>query len=204
MYYNYKGFYSIVLLAVVNANKEFIMIDVGINGKISDGGSFFYSKFGELMEQEGLNLPEATTLPNTDDLYPYVFVGDDAFALHVHLMKPYSQKGLTPAKQVFNNKLSASRATVENAFGILATRFGVLQKAISLQPSKATLITMACCYLHNFLAKENHQAYFSSQEEIDDEQFVGLESTLVRNSASNAKQVRDKFCNYYNNEGKDM
>lgn len=180
------------------------MIDVGINGKISDGGTFFYSKFGEVMEQKGLKLPEPSALPKTNDLYPYIFVGDEAFALHVNLIKPYAQKGLTPAKQLFNYRLSAARVTVENAFGILATRFGVFQKAISLEPSKATLITMACCYLHNFLAKENHQAYFSGQEEINDAPFVGLQSTLGRNSASNAKKVRDQFCYYYNNEGKNI
>lgn len=201
LYYNYKGFFSIVLLALVNAKKEFIMIDVGINGKISDGGVMFYSKFGELMENNNLNLPKPTALPNTDDLYPYVFVADDAFTLGVNLMKPYQQRGLTPAKEVFNKRLSAARATVENVFGVLASRFGVFQKAISLEPAKATSVTMACCYLHNFLAKENPKTYFSGQEDISQERLVDLESTLSRNSTSDAKKVRDNFCKYYNNEG---
>lgn len=42
-YYNYKGFFNIVLLAVVNAEKEFIMVDAGMNGRISDGGVLFYT-----------------------------------------------------------------------------------------------------------------------------------------------------------------
>jgi len=37
-YYNYKKIFSIVLMAVVNSNYEFIMADAGINGRISDGG----------------------------------------------------------------------------------------------------------------------------------------------------------------------
>ncbi|XP_076284648.1 LOW QUALITY PROTEIN: uncharacterized protein LOC143211103 [Lasioglossum baleicum] len=46
-YYKYKHFYSIVLLAVVSAKKKFLMVDVGTNGRISDGGVMFHSKFGE-------------------------------------------------------------------------------------------------------------------------------------------------------------
>ncbi|CAB3225827.1 unnamed protein product [Arctia plantaginis] len=57
-YYNYKGYYSIVLMALVNARKEFIMIDVGTNGRTSDGVVLFYTKFWELYEQCKLKLPE--------------------------------------------------------------------------------------------------------------------------------------------------
>ena len=45
-FYNYKGFFSIVLLAIVDYNYKFIFADVGCQGRISDGGvnrnSFFY------------------------------------------------------------------------------------------------------------------------------------------------------------------
>ena len=35
--FNYKGYYSIVLLAVVNADFKFLYADVGCQGRISDG-----------------------------------------------------------------------------------------------------------------------------------------------------------------------
>ncbi|XP_049944325.1 uncharacterized protein LOC126426454 [Schistocerca serialis cubense] len=37
-YYNYKGSFSIVLLAVVDASYNFLYADIGCQGRISDGG----------------------------------------------------------------------------------------------------------------------------------------------------------------------
>ena len=45
-FYNYKGFFSIVLLVIVDYDYKFIFADVGCQRRISDGGvyrnSFFY------------------------------------------------------------------------------------------------------------------------------------------------------------------
>ena len=44
-FYNYKGSHSLVLMAVVNAKYKFIMCDIGVKGRISDGGVFMKPLF---------------------------------------------------------------------------------------------------------------------------------------------------------------
>lgn len=188
-------------MAIVNSKKEFIMIDVGINGRVSDGGVLFYSKFGELLENNQLMLPESAPLPNTNENFPYIFVADEAFALNVHMMKPYPQKLLNDERHEYNRRISRARAPVENAFGILNSRFGIFQKAIMLDPEKAITIVTACCYLHNFLSKETSHSSYQSIDRTQ-ETLVDLKSTLRRNSSNAAKDIRERLCRYFNNEGK--
>ena len=171
------------------------MVDVGINGRISDGGVLFHSKFGELFQEEKLNFPP---LPNCSENFPFVFVGDEAFALHTNLIKPYAQKNLNEEKTIFNKRLSAARSVVENAFGILASRFRVLGTTINLEPLKASIITLAFCYLHNFLIRENEESYLAfSEEAVNRCTIVHLERTKHRNTSTEAKNVRDQFCRYF-------
>lgn len=63
--YNYKQSFSIVLMAIVNANYEF-MVDVGANGRVSDEGVFSNTKFYELLVENILNIPQPDKLPNSE------------------------------------------------------------------------------------------------------------------------------------------
>lgn len=89
LYYNYKGTNSIVLMALADANYKFTYIDVGCNGRISDGGVYNHCDLSKALEEGTLNIPNATPLPNRDTPVPYVIVADDAFALKPYLLKPY-------------------------------------------------------------------------------------------------------------------
>jgi len=46
LFHNYKDFYSIVLLAMVDANYKFIVVDIGSFGKEGDSGIFLKSNMG--------------------------------------------------------------------------------------------------------------------------------------------------------------
>jgi len=73
-----------------------------------------------------LNLPGPAPLPGTPFKVPYFFVGDEAFPLRTDLMRPYARRTLHgDAERIFNYRLSRGRLTIENAFGILASRYVV-------------------------------------------------------------------------------
>ena len=150
-YFNYKHSFSVVLLAIVDANYQFLYVDVGCNGRISDGGVFRNCDLYKQLEENQLNIPKPTLLHGTSILFPYVIVADDAFPLKQHIMKPFSQTALTPPKRIFNYRLSRARRVAENAFEILANRFRVFMTPIGLVPEKVEVITIACCTLHNYL-----------------------------------------------------
>ena len=86
LYYNYKGTFSIVLMAVVDSNYKFMYIDVGDNGSCSDPGVFK----GTGLCKDKANLP----LPNSQQPVHYHLFGDDTFAKKTWLMKPYSHRKL--------------------------------------------------------------------------------------------------------------
>jgi hypothetical protein len=151
VYFNYKHSFSIVLLAVVDADYKFIYIDVGCNGRVADGGVFRNCSLSKALEENKLHIPPPEPLPNQSGHIPYMLVADDAFPLKEYLQKPYAQSGLTREKRIYNYRLSRARRIVENVFGILANRFRIFRAPIPLNPEKVIAIVMACCSLHNFL-----------------------------------------------------
>ena len=121
-YFNYKGFFSIVLLAIVDSDYKFIYCDVGANGASSDAGIFNNTDLKLALDENAVALPPPVPLTGGGRPIPYFFVGDEAFALKDWLQKPYPHRGLTKEQRIFNYRLSRARRIVENSFGILANR----------------------------------------------------------------------------------
>ena len=75
-YFNYNGFHSVVLLALVDAAYTFLYIDMGVNGTCSGAGIFKNCGL-----YKALNEGTASPLPHDDQALPYFIAGDDAFGL---------------------------------------------------------------------------------------------------------------------------
>ena len=127
---NYKHTFSVVLMAIVDANYKFRYVNIGAQGRISDAGVYNNSALAEALERNDLHFPAAEPVPNSDLIVPYMIVADDAFPLKTYTMKPYSRHGMKQIERIFNYRLSRARRVVENAFGILSSKFRVLRAPI--------------------------------------------------------------------------
>ena len=202
MYYNYKGYFSIVLLAVVDADYRFIYISVGSTGKQSDGGVFANSQLNRALENNLLSIPKPAPLGSTKDYVPFVFVADDAFPLTTYMLKPYPGIALDKKQCIFNYRLSRARRIVENAFGIMAQRFRVLRKPMNLNLDKAYKVVLATCVLHNFLRNCTDcipSVPFEYQDSFTSPEVSDVDAGDIRDDA---RVVRDKFKEFFSNEGR--
>ena len=64
-----------------------------------------------------MKLPKDNALPVNRVIAPYVFVGDDAFALKKFMTKPYPQQNLTTDNIVYNYNHNRTKRISENLFG---------------------------------------------------------------------------------------
>lgn len=199
-YRNYKGTDSIVLLALVDANCKFICVDIGTNGRISDGGVFSRSEMSAAIYNNTLNFPPDKPLPGCQMPIPYVIVADDAFPLKERIMKPYRFRGLTNEQKIYNYRTSRARRTSENAFGQLCNRFRIFLQPMNFSVEKVELITRTCCILHNFLTEKKNTA--ASAEDGDVE--CTMNSLCAQGGNRTAQwpsRIRQEFQNYFNTNG---
>jgi len=153
LYYNYKGFFSVVLLALVDADYKFVWVSMGSYGSCSDAQVYNNSDLSELLESNELKLPppEPITADPTQREIPYFLIGDDAFPLREYMLKPYSRRYLEHDERIFNYRLSRARRVVENAFGIMASRFQLLLGLMQQRPENVDKVILACTVLHNMI-----------------------------------------------------
>ena len=62
-YRNYKGTDSIILLAMVGPEYEFLFVDVRMNGRNSDGGKLVSVLFEEWFREKHIEFPKYNTPP---------------------------------------------------------------------------------------------------------------------------------------------
>lgn len=127
-FYNYKHTFSIILMALVDADYKFMFVDVGAQGRIGDAGVYSNCQLSRLLENNKLNIPPSEIIPGIEQPIPYTVVADDAFPLRTYIMKPFQQRNFNKIELIFNYRLSRARRVVENAFGIYQIDSGFTER----------------------------------------------------------------------------
>ena len=78
IYFNYKKLFSIILLAVTDANYHFIFCDIGCEGSAGDAHMFNHSNLKAYIEVDVMHWPRPDLMTN-DQAMPYILVRDNAF-----------------------------------------------------------------------------------------------------------------------------
>lgn len=74
---------------------EFIMCGFGISGRVSDGGVLKYRRFYEGLKNHTLHVSSGSKPDNSQNELPFLFIGDEAFALQPDFLNPFNQEQLT-------------------------------------------------------------------------------------------------------------
>lgn len=213
MYYNYKAYHSMVLMAVCDADYKFLYVDVGAMGQSSDGGVWKRcSLYGDLHDDTNpLQIPTPDMIVGMNEPTSYFFIGDDAFPLSTNLLKPYAGGGLSRKQRVYNYRLCRGRRIIENTFGIMCAKFQIFHKAIRMLPEGVERVITACTALHNFLRVKCGKTYMPSDaldREEEGREVPGAWRRVVpalqsirpiggRNTYVRAKNMRDSLSNYF-------
>ncbi|KAL2092734.1 hypothetical protein ACEWY4_012532 [Coilia grayii] len=203
LFYNHKGSYSVVLMAVVDYRYCFRVVDVGSYGRTSDGGVLANSTFGKNLQMGKLGLPPDDLLPGAEHLgpQPFAFVGDEAFPLRRNLLRPFPghQSG---SHRVFNYRLSHARLVVENTFGILTSQWRLYRGVIEISPSNVDACIKATCVLHNFIRRTTSEdTALPTAAEKDAPGLQRVSRVGSNNATREAIRVRETFMSYFTNEG---
>ncbi|XP_072388169.1 uncharacterized protein rasp isoform X5 [Diabrotica undecimpunctata] len=198
LYYNYKHFFSLLLLALCDANYCFTWVDIGAYGKNSDSGVFQESTLYRMLMEKTLNIPEPTAITG-GSIVPYVIVGDEAFALMENLMKPFGGKLLTYEKKIFNYRLTLARRYIECTFGIMCNKWRILHRPLDVNINFAEDIVKAICVLHNYVRQRDGSTF---EETLYTAPLTNLQQSSTRRTGRVTENVRNKFMHYFVNEGK--
>ncbi|XP_012542612.3 protein ALP1-like [Monomorium pharaonis] len=207
-YYNYKDHHSINLLGISDANYCFTIVDIGAEGRQSDGRVFRNSEIEKRFKANSFKLPKPKCIEIDGPELPYVLVADEAFPLCMYMMKPYPRSGkLDIGKKVFMYRLSRARRVVESAFGMLVTRWRIYRRPIIANVSNVRKIIQATVALHNFIIKNEEKltgrkSYLHITEE-DVRMSRGVCDMLLYGgrSSNNAITLREAYSTYFQGTG---
>ena len=122
--------------------------------------------------------------------------GDSGYPLETSLLTPVRDP-TTPNEVRYNAAHIKTRNVVERCFGLLKSRFRVLDKTGGMMvysPEKAIKITMACVVLHNFCTRRGFPAPADITVDVaEDEPVAAREADTDAAATALRRYVIDNF-----------
>ena len=134
-----KKSYGLNVQGLCGRNLRFVGMAAHAPGATNDSVAWQRSKVSTATE----NLPDG-----------FFVIGDNAYANTEHLMTPYAGRNQSAEKDSYNFVLCQCRIRVEQAFGMLVGRFGLLWRPLKMGYAKQTSVIRAIFHLHNFCQDE--------------------------------------------------
>ena len=150
---NRKGYFSINVQAVCDANRCFTNIVARWPGSTHDSRIFDNSVLRDELEA---------------GKHDGILLGDSGYPLRKYLLVPVS-KPATASEHRYNTAQFKTRTRIEQAFGLLKQRFRVLRIPLRTKLDNSIVIIVAAFCLHNF-AIRTRQSLTATDDALDAEQ----------------------------------
>ncbi len=212
-YHNFKNFFSVVLMAFVDAKYRFVWGSCGYPGNSHD--SIIFQSTNVYDDLNSGNFPAISHKEGNTEIPP-ILLGDGAFPFHSWLMKPYSQATLSAEQSYFNYRLSRARMVTEGAFGKLKGRWRILSKTCESNVETVKAMTLACVVLHNVCIEQGDVNLRKWDLHLDEKGNERRPSAVVRDmlhmtgcnrvrdSNKRASTIRDALkCKFFKEKQKD-
>ncbi|CAM4685680.1 unnamed protein product [Lepidochelys kempii] len=189
-YINRKGYFSIVLQALVDHKGRFTNINVGWPGKVHDARIFRNSGLFQKLQERAFFPDQKITIGDVE--MPTVILGNPAYPLMPWLMKPYTGS-LDSSQELFNYRLSKSRMVVECAFGCLKVCWRSLLTRSDLSETNIPTVITACCVLHN-ICESKGETFMAGWEVEANRLAAGYaqpDTRVVRRAQEGAVHIRE-------------
>jgi hypothetical protein len=144
-FFNRKGFFAFSVQAAVSATYKAMFISskhaVSTHESTAFASTALYDHLSK-SEADG-GLPSWAVIA-ADDAYGNGCAGG-------RIVTPYSGRNLDKVKDSFNYYISSLRITVEQVFGVIVSRWGILWSPLRCSLARPTRIIVVCAKLRNYI-----------------------------------------------------
>lgn len=167
-YMNRKGFFAIVGQALVNSEYKFLFFSATHAGGTHDSTAFQASGLYRMIK---------------NGLLPIwaLILADDAYSNELNIVTPFKGRNLDRSMDSFNFHHSSCRMVVEQAFGILVSRFGIFWSPLRGTLKRKTKIISTAVKLHNFIIDNKEDREFDFIPNHVDNNVRGTPNVFLQN-----------------------